>query len=82
LLCRCISSVNGGGSTPGIPAHPNENTAKTAKANTMVTSFLIYLYLLSFMDESKQKAEFAKNHPPTARLFSAYRKYLPISVTF
>jgi hypothetical protein len=34
------------------------------------------------MDESKQKAEFAKNHPPTARLFSAYRKYLPISVTF
>jgi len=28
--------------------HPNENTAKTAKANTMLASFFTPLHLLSF----------------------------------
>jgi hypothetical protein len=45
LLCRCISSVNGGGSTPGIPAHPNENIVKTAKANIVFISFFTPIHL-------------------------------------
>jgi hypothetical protein len=41
LLTRCISSVNGGGSTPGNPAHPIKTSAKMAKANNILTTFFI-----------------------------------------
>jgi hypothetical protein len=48
LLCRCISSVNGGGSTPGNPAHPIKTSAKIAKANNILTSFFIPCTLFHF----------------------------------